>query len=204
MTDSIKNIIFDVGQVLIKYQPLKNLEKALQDKNLARDVYAKTFGSQDWLKLDRGLVTRNELITELGQKYPELENIIAESIRNWPEFLEPVPENADLLEKLKEKDYHLYYLSNFPREGFKKTQEIFPYLKIFKEGVISGETGYIKPEPGIYRALIAKVDLEPSNSLFIDDRQENLTAADKFGFKTVRYTADTNLQDKLREYQIKI
>ncbi len=204
MTASIKNIIFDVGQVLIKYKPLKNLEKALQDKILAKDVYTKTFGSQDWLKLDRGLITREELVTELGQRYPELEDIIAESIRNWPEFLEPVPENASLLEKLKESDYHLYYLSNFPREGFKETQEIFPYLKIFEEGVISGETGYIKPEPGIYRALIAKTDLEPSLSLFIDDCQENLTAAEKFGFQTVHYTAETDLREKLLEYQIKI
>ncbi len=204
MTDQIKNIIFDVGQVLIKYQPLKNLEKALQDKSLARDVYAKTFGSQDWLKLDRGLVTREELITELGQKYPELENIISESIQNWPEFLEPVPENARLLEKLSEKNYHLYYLSNFPREGFKDTQELFPYLKIFEEGVISGETGYVKPESGIYRALMEKIDLEPAVSLFIDDRQENLTAAEKFGFKTVHYTVETNLRNKLQEYQIKI
>ncbi len=193
------NIIFDIGQVLLQYQPIKNLKKALRDEAKAKDIFSKTFGSQDWLKLDRGHITRQELIAKLTAKYPEDKEIIRTAIKDWPRYLEPITANKKVLLALKEQDYPLYYLSNFPKEGFEESQELFPFLKNFAAGLISAEVGHIKPEKEIYEAFLAKVNIDPARTIFIDDSKENTKAAADLGWQTIHFNKETDLQQEFKQ-----
>jgi len=202
----IKNIVFDIGQVLLTFNP----EQYLKDQfNLStgqiKEIAKATFRSSVWLDLDRGKISKNEAADIFSKKLPEYSQVLVEGVLNWEEILNPIEPNIELLKEFKDHDaYEVYALSNFNDESYQVAKSEFPFLNLFKGEIISGQVGYIKPEPEIYQLLLDRFELEPAETLFIDDSKENIEAAQEFGLRTIHYRNPEQLQKEIKHLNLLI
>ncbi|NMB25668.1 MAG: HAD family phosphatase [Firmicutes bacterium] len=193
------NIVFDIGNVLLSFRPREYLMDLFGDSEMV-DLYHKmVFGSSLWLDLDRGVTDEAEVILRLSACHPEHTLEIKQVFANWYSLLRPIEITVNLLYELKAKGHRLYALSNFHREAFDHVREQYQWLRLFDGMVISYEINSHKPEPKIYQTLIHRYGLNPHQSVFIDDITMNLTAAEEFGFKTIKCTSPEALARDLSQ-----
>ncbi|ACJ75610.1 HAD superfamily hydrolase [Thermosipho africanus TCF52B] len=192
----INNIIFDLGRVLINWEPEKYMKKVFDEKTISF-LLEKTFNTNDWNLMDKGVIDEQTLWENKLNQYPEYKKEIEHMKNKVLDLLTPIEENAKLLYILKEKGYNLYILSNFSKIAFQKVYEKYDFFKLFDGMIISSHVKSIKPEDEIYKILIEKYKINPAESLYIDDKIENIKAGEKFGFKTIHLEKPEDLKDKL-------
>lgn len=182
-----KNIVFDFGGVMVDFDPHKYLIDLFGNRELEEEVYDLTFGSREWRMLDAGRITRreaNERMLErakaVGRGF-EVEGVLDD----WMSMLHPRRRMQALVEQLKQRGYCVYYLSNIPEDVLALLMER-DFQGLFDGGVASCEVHVNKPDPRIYQALLDKYGLKASESVFIDDRQDNVQAAFELGFVGIR------------------
>lgn len=183
-----KNVVFDFGNVLIKWQPELLAKRLFSDPEEIQYVLNVVWAS-DWnARLDRGESFR-ALAHERIKEYPEYRDAIQAYINNWFDMIPgEVPGMMQLIRGLKSDGYHkVYGLSNFSNETYPTARERFGVLKEIDNYVISAECGYIKPQPEIYLYFLKKFQLEPEDCVFIDDSKINLDMAERFGFETIHF-----------------
>ncbi|NLK07486.1 MAG: HAD family phosphatase [Firmicutes bacterium] len=193
------NIIFDIGNVLLSYQPREYLEELFCDQDIVELYHEMIFRSSLWLDLDRGVVNEAEGVEILGNRYPKHKADIQRVFARWYSLLYPIQETTALLPKLKAEGLGLYALSNFHKEAFAYVRTKYKWFDLFDGMIISYAINYIKPEPEIYKALIEKYGLEPAECVFIDDISTNLQAAADLGFQTIEFTSYKNLISELEK-----
>ncbi|MCK4257398.1 MAG: HAD family phosphatase [Halanaerobiales bacterium] len=198
----ISNIVFDLGNVLLNFKPKEYLADNFSDADLVEELYQQIFCSAEWLELDRGTLSIEEVIRIIGQRHPENLKAIEKVLFNWEELLTPIESSVEILCELKEKGYKIYALSNFHLKAFHEVSERYDFFKLFNGKVISSKIKLLKPEPEIYQYLINEHGIEPEETIFIDDSKENIEAAKKFGIKTIHFTASTDLKKELEKYNI--
>ena len=104
-----------------------------------------------------------------------------------------------MLERLKAAGYHIYYLSNYSRKAIRDCPGAIAFLPLMDGGIFSCNVGLIKPEPAIYRLLMETYGLVPSETVFLDDRQENVDGALRVGMQAIRYESREQAEQALRE-----
>lgn len=187
----IKNIVFDMGQVLIHWEPkalcarmgLNMADSALLEKEL--------FVSPYWVMLDRGTISEDEVIAAVSRKLPEkFAPAIDQLVHGWwKRPLTPMEGMADLIKELKENGYGIYLLSNANlklREYFSR----IPGAKYFDGLLVSAEEKLLKPEQEIYQCLYNRFSLNPEECFFVDDNPANVEAAMRSGMQSVVFYAD--------------
>ena len=180
----IKNIIFDMGKVLIEFDPEYYLDKEkVFDKN-DRDLLLKDiFYSPYWLQMDEGSLDETEMFEKIKDIIPERLHGVSEALLfHWHDPLIPIEGMDDLVMTLKEKGYGIYLLSN----ASVQQKEYWPRYKSSKnfDGVVvSAFERCIKPDPAIYHILLDRYHLKAEECIFIDDRQINVDTADNIGMK---------------------
>ena len=193
----IRNIVFDLGNVLISFKPeeyLKNNYPEDKADIILRDI----FHSREWPMLDQGLIVVDEAI-DLIDKKSTLERAEIASVFNLrSEIMFPIEDNTKMLYRLKKEGLRLYYLSNFHLDIFVEFKNKYSFFENFDGGVISAEVKYSKPDPEIYMILINKYNLNPSECLFIDDTEINVKTAESLGMKGYY----TNGSEKLNPYEV--
>ena len=161
----MKNIIFDIGNVLLSFQPERFLKQYYDEKTMG-DLLTIIFCSDEWLELDLGNLTIDETINIFSKRNPHYKEEIYFILKHWTEMMTPIQENVDIAYKLKEKGYSLYILSNFHEEAIKEMYNKYPFFTIFDGGVISAYEHMIKPNPKFYQILLDRYHLDHSR-LFI-------------------------------------
>lgn len=192
----INNIIFDLGRVLINWEPEKYMKKVFDEKTTSF-LLEKIFNTNDWNLMDKGVIDEKTLWENKLNQYPEYKKEIEHMKNKVLDLLTPIEENTKLLYILKEKGYNLYILSNFSKIAFQKVYEKYDFFKLFDGMIISSHVKSIKPEDEIYKILIEKYKINPAESLYIDDKIENIKAGEIFGFKTIHLEKPEDLKDKL-------
>ena len=182
------NYIFDLGNVLVNYKPVTYLENLFPDESLVKKLYESIFRSREWLYMDQGLLTFDEATDIFCAREPELRSAILCAMQNVNDIFTPIQETVDLLPAIKESGRGLYYLSNIQVEIRDHLLEKYEFFDLFDGGVSSCDIHMLKPSPEIYRHLISKYRLNPEESLFFDDMQDNVEAAEKEGIKGVVFT----------------
>ena len=193
----IKNIVFDLGGVLLEFEPERYLKGLFRDGAMCRQLHEAIFQSELWLELDRGSVTTGEVVTALSRRNPGFQKDIALILSHWDSILIPIEGTVSILEELERAGFKLYALSNFPLAAFEKVCRRYHFFKHFDGFVISSKIGYIKPEPEIYQYLLKKYSLMAEKTLFIDDRPVNLAPAREMGIKTIHFTGPRELGNAL-------
>lgn len=198
----ITNIVFDLGNVLLEFNPCGYLKNYFSNSKMRRDMAQKIFGSEEWQKMDRGTIGRKELTEILCQRYPGLSEEIKMIAASWDEMLTVKEETVEIAQKLKKDGHELYILSNMPQEAYFKIRGRYDFFELFTGEIISGLEGTIKPEAEIYQRLVDKYDLQAENCLFIDDTAENLTGARKMGFKTILFENIGQVKKELQSLKL--
>ena len=182
------NFILDLGNVVIYYTPDIYLESLFSDKDVVDKLFKTIFKSPEWLDMDRGILTHEEATDIYCAREPELQAEIHKVMSNFDKTFTPIYDTVKLLPKIKEQGHKLYFLSNMQIEIRDHLVETYDFFDLFEGGVFSCDIHFIKPSPEIYRHLLGKYNLDPSECLFFDDMEENVSAAEKEGIKSVLFT----------------
>lgn len=202
----IRNIVFDMGQVLIRWRPeeiLEHFELTGEEKTM---LLQELFWSPEWTQQDRGILTEGEMIERVSARLPEsLHATVVEVIKAWHVWhLTPMPGMAELVRRLKAQGYGIYLLSNastalrgyFPR---------IPGSECFDGLMVSAEEKLLKPQHEIYERLYERFDLVPEQCVFIDDSPANIEGAMLTGMQGIVFRGDTErLRRELRALGIMV
>jgi 2-haloacid dehalogenase len=193
LTTSVDTVVFDVGGVLLDWDPAHLYRGLLDDDGLAR--FLGQVCTWDWHhQHDRGMPF-TETIPALCERFPD----DAEHIRLWSaRYAEMVAGEIDgmraVVDGLQADGVRLLLLSNMPSEVWPGLVDRWPILRPFEGAVISGDEGIVKPDPAIYRVLIDRFEVDPATAAFVDDRKENVDAAAALGFTAILFTDAASLQ----------
>jgi 2-haloacid dehalogenase len=193
----IDTVVFDVGNVLVDWEP----------RYLYRKIFASEEEMEEFLRdadilnwhqeQDRGRTLR-EGTELLVSRHPEYAREIEAFYDRWEEmFGGEVPGSAGVLRELKERGYALHALTNYSSETFPLAREQYGFLQWFDEIVVSGEEGLVKPDPEIYELLIERTGLDPGTSVFVDDREDNVRTAEGLGFTGIVFRGAEELRAEL-------
>ena len=182
-----KNIVFDFGGVMVDFDPKEYLVDRFCNADVEEQVSALTFDSEEWKLLDAGLITRFEANPRMLAKAREQGCAfeVQGVLDDWMHILRPRLRMLELVRRLKNHGYCVYYLSNIPQDVLELLTER-GVLAQFDGGVASCEVQVNKPDPQIYKALLKKYQLKASECIFIDDRLENVQAAFALGFAGIQ------------------
>jgi len=200
----IRNIIFDIGNVLINFRPEQFLKRFINDEFRIKEFIVNVIKTELWLNLDRGIISLQEAREVYLERYPEESNLLLAFFNNWKEMLTPITQNIQILRELKSNDYKIYFLSNYIKEAFDYVQDRYEFFALADGKVISSEIKYVKPEAKIYQYLLEKYNLIPKQCVFIDDVESNLHEAHSMKMKTIHYLMDTDLRSELRKLNVNI
>ena len=195
----IKNIVFDIGGVLVDFAP----DRLLMDEGMPKErvdrVMKATILSSWWPELDRGFIPESEIIEGMKAKYPEaaedVDFLFSRDLRNLVKSREYA---HDWLKGLRDRGYRVFLLTNYPADIFKLHWDTrFSFTDQIDGLVVSAEVKKIKPDPDIYRILLDKYSLDAAECVFIDDRAENAAAARHVGMNAIHFTSYENACEKL-------
>ncbi|WP_427043280.1 HAD family phosphatase [Fusobacterium sp. SB021] len=194
----IKNIIFDLGNVLIRFKPEEFVNKNIK-KEYREKFFNAVFKGQEWADLDRGVLEYSDAVKIFSEKIPECSSEIKKLFDNYIlDVLEPIEKNIEIMKSLKGK-YKLFVLSNFHYPAFDYIFKNWEFFKYFDGKVVSGHCKLLKPEKEIYELLCSTYSLKPNECIFIDDTKANIEAAEKFGINGIHLTDINILEEKLKE-----
>jgi putative hydrolase of the HAD superfamily len=195
----IKNIIFDLGNVLISFIPSEYLKKKNYPENIRNTILNDIFRSNEWKMLDNGDITLGEAIEELTMKSTLKREEIALVFKMRTEIMFPLDNNVRLLPALKKRGFSLYYLSNFPLDIFEEIKNDYFFFRYFDGGIISAEVKLSKPDVRIFSFLLNKYSLNPEESFFIDDNEENVRSAGKLKIKGLATFGSENISEMIEK-----
>lgn len=178
----IKNIVFDMGGVLIDYNAKKTIASYFPQEH--HDVLMKeVFDSELWHRLDRGLLRHDEAVAFVLPRIPEeTRPLIREMLTDFYPYMPPFSEMYDFVKRIKRAGYSVYLLSNATPRFFDNYLNI-PAISLMDGMFISCVYKLLKPQPEIYEAFCNKFSLKPEECFFIDDMPQNIAGAEKFGMK---------------------
>jgi 2-haloacid dehalogenase len=199
----IKAIIFDLGGVLIDWNP-RYVYRQLFKTDEEVEWFLANITTLDWNEQQDAGYPIEKATRELIEKYPEWEQHIRIYYDRWKEMLaDPIHGTVYLLKQIKESgQYKLYALTNWSAELFPHAIENFEFLKWFDGIVVSGEEKMRKPQPEFYQLLLDRYKLNAASTLFIDDNHRNIKAAESMGLQTIHFNSSEELEKDLNRLNI--
>ncbi|MBX2854058.1 MAG: HAD family phosphatase [Rhodobacteraceae bacterium] len=200
MSDSpvIDTVVFDVGNVLLRWDPRLLLRKLLPDEDAVAHFFAEVC-PQSWNERHDAGLPWAEGVAEAVGRHPELADVIQAYRSRWLETLDGAIESSvTLLKALKAADVPVYAITNYSTEKWTESQPHFPFLESFDGAVVSAHEGVIKPDPRIYQILFDRYGVDPARAVFIDDSPRNIAASEALGMRAVLFTEGIDLPEALR------
>jgi len=205
MTENkIEHIIFDLGGVLLDWNPEYLYAKIIKDDKEKMNWFLQNICTTEWnVEQDAGRSFKEGTDVLLDQ-YPQYESWIRAFYVRWNEMLKgEIKDTVLTLNKLSElNELKLYALTNWSVETFPVAEARFPFLKLFEGIVVSGMENTIKPFPQIYQILLNRYQLEAEKCLFIDDNKENVEAARHLGMVAIHFNNPHQLNEELLQMGI--
>lgn len=202
--DILKNLVFDMGNVLIEWNSEKILKAITEDIHLQDLLRKEVFETGLWVETDEGVKTREEVIEivtgKLGEDY---RNEITQLLRYWYKYVDVFTKVQDRIIELSKSGYSIYILSNTAFTFYDLVKEVYlPATSVAKGMVLSCEEKVLKPDEKIYNILLERYNLDPHDTMFFDDLPENIWGAARCGINGFVVENESELLtylDKLRE-----
>ncbi len=177
----IKNIVFDMGNVLLAYTPEEYIKTITQDETAAAAVLKELFQSEEWRQLDAGTITEEAAVAQVCARIPQYAAEVKKAMDNWHSDLTPMPGMPEIVIRLKEKGYKIYLLSNTSLRFFQYRDKV-QMFRSFDGFIVSAKEKLVKPDVAIFECLCGRYGLLSGECLFIDDLQQNIAGAEKAEF----------------------
>ncbi len=182
-----------MGQVLVDFNPDFFIGHYTQDPEDIRLIRTEVFERGEWVEMDRGTVTEEDIIAPICARLPErLHEAAIGVLLHWQDYMKVLDNILPLVRELKKSGYSLYLLSNASKSIHRFTDKIIA-LQYFSGTFFSADVHYLKPDKTIYMKFFEKFSLDPRECYFIDDRIDNVEAGRKLGMEGFCYTGDVAL-----------
>lgn len=187
----IKNVIFDFGQVIIHFVPEIMVSPYVTDENDKKLICEVLFDRLYWDELDKGTITNEEVLKQCRTRLPErLWDVTDKIYYNWIYNVPEIDGMRELITKIKEKyGVGIYLLSNISKYFVEHTHE-FSIFELFDKCIYSATIGIVKPSHEIFDYLCKTCNINPAESIFIDDNKNNIDSAIKFGLNGYIFDGD--------------
>jgi len=198
MSASHTTVVFDLGGVLIDWNPRHLYRKLFAGDDAAMEEFLTTVCTPAWNVMQDAGRTFAEGAALLKARHPEKAALIDAYGARFGEMMAgEIAGTVAILDALRGRGVALYALSNWSRETFPLAKERFAFLQWFRGMVISGYVGHVKPEAAIYKHLLERFAIDPARAVFIDDVAGNAEAARAFGIRPIHFTSPTALRREL-------
>ena len=202
----IRNIVFDMGNVLIVFDPQYFMDlEGIKDPEDRKLINRELFHNTEWAQMDLGVLTEETAQPLVLERIPDrLKENVKHLLNNWWKQRSCIKGMEDLVKELKSKGYRIYLLSNasVSQHVYWPT---FSISKLFDGKMISCDLGIVKPNPEIYRRFTETFYLNPEECLFIDDLPANVAAAVSCGWKGIVFQGDADdLRSRMKPYGISV
>jgi 2-haloacid dehalogenase len=196
----LKNIVFDLGGVLIDWNPEYMYKKIIPDEH-ERKAFLDNICTMSWNEEQdggRSIQEANDLLLSL---YPDKSDYILAFYQRWEEMLNgPIEGTVEVLKLLKSNNQHrIYALTNWSAETFPRALELFDFLHWFDGRIVSGEEKTRKPFTEIYELTLSRFCIDASETLFIDDNLRNIKAAEACGIQCIHFQSPALLINELKK-----
>ncbi len=194
----IRNIIFDIGNVLTDFRWKEFLEDKGFDEAMVKRIAKASVQSTVWNEIDRGVWSMEELMQAFIRQDSEIEE---ELRRAYDDITGMVTKRAyaiPWIQELREKGYRVYYLSNFSEKAYEDCADALDFLPYTDGGILSYREKLVKPDPEIYRRLLSRYSLEAQESVFLDDTAMNVEAAERLGIHGICFRTKEQAEEELR------
>lgn len=200
----IKNIVFDLGGVLIDFKPetyLAHIGYTEEDVKLFKKV---VFWGKEWNEYNSSKADAKQTEQKLIQNYPQYTDKIREIFDNinYEYILFEMKETSNYLKELKDKGYNIYILSDLSIDSYNYNKQ-FKFFDYINGGIYSFEIGTTKPNENNYKTLLERYNLIPEETIFIDDNLNNVEAANNFGIHGIQFTTLESVKEKIENLEKK-
>ena len=184
----IKNVIFDYGNVLVDWNPAYLFLPVFNGDEEKCRFCTDNICNREWFtRMDRG-EDMDTCVAELQAQHPEYADAIALFRDRWFDMCHgDIPGMLEIIQDLKQKGYGVFGLTNWPAATFAEARRRFKTIGSIDNYVVSSSVHLAKPEPAIYQLLLSKYNLKAQESVFIDDRADNVNAAMALGMSGIVY-----------------
>ncbi len=198
---AIKTIIFDLGGVLIDWNPKYVFNNTYFETEEKREYFFNHICTSDWNEEQDAGRSIVEATEELIQQFPDWEKAIRDFYGRWTDMLYgPIQETVNIFQQLKESGkYKIYALTNWQVGLFDIALVRYNFLHWFDGRVVSGEEKMRKPFPEFYNLLLNRYNVKVEEALFIDDNLRNVKAAEELGIKSIHFQSAEQMSEKLKE-----
>ena len=202
--NNISTIIFDLGNVLIDWNPKHVFNNTYFDSLEKRDYFLNNICTMDWNEQQDAGRSIVEATQELITKFPDWEQPIRDYYGRWTEMLGgPIPETVEIFRQLKDsRKYKIYALTNWQAGLFDIALVRYNFLHWFDGRVVSGEEKMKKPAPEFYQLLLNRYNVKAEEALFIDDSLRNVKAAKELGINSIHFQLPELLRAELKNFQV--
>ncbi|MBQ6231428.1 MAG: HAD family phosphatase [Eubacterium sp.] len=205
---SIKNIVFDVGGVLVDFCYMEYMRKLGFPEEVCREFESDIVFSGLWNDMDKGDLmldeAREKFKARLREMYRPCDREVDLFIENIMDIVKEYPYSKGLLKSLKDAGYGVYILSNYPRDLADMHWKEFEFLPVADGHIISAYERVVKPDEKIYRLLTERFGISLEESIFIDDRPVNIDAAVSYGMTGILFKSYDQCVEELRNHGISI
>lgn len=188
----IRNIVFDMGNVLLAHTPRDYCFELFSDPEVAQAVYTELFRKPEWIQLDEGTITEEQAVAQVQARIPQYAPEVQRAMDLWHTNLTPVEGMPQVIERLEYRQYKLYLLSNTSLR-FLKFYKNVKMWENFDGFLISAKEKLLKPDTAIYQLLCSRFHLVPEECMFIDDLQINIDGAESAGLHGHRFAGAEEL-----------
>jgi 2-haloacid dehalogenase len=203
MTKQIDTVIFDLGGVLIDWNP-RHLYRKIFKSEEEIDWFLQNICTHEWNEQQDAGRSFEEATNELLAKFPEHEIPIRAWYDRWEETISgSIPDTVEILRQIKEsKKHRLYALTNWSEQTFPWALNNFEFLHWFEGIVVSGIEKSRKPFPDFYHTLLNRYQIDPAKAIFIDDVPRNIAGAEAVGIQGVHFQSPAQLKEELKRISI--
>src|SRR5687768_540599 len=201
---NINTIIFDLGGVLIDWNPRYVFDDNYFDTAEKRDYFFNNICTNDWNEeqdAGRSIVEATQILV---QQFPDWEQPIRDYYGRWTDMLKAsIPETVELFRELKKSErYKIYALTNWQAGLFDIALVRYNFLHWFDGRVVSGEEKTRKPFPEFYQRLLNRYNVKPEEAIFIDDNLRNVKAAETLGITSIHFQSTSQLKEEIKRYNL--
>lgn len=200
----IKNIILDVGKVLIEWDPAAAMRELGFDEPTVSAVMAATAESPDWRESDRSILSPEEMLAKFISNAPAYEKEIRAFWENIHLPAKQYPYARPWIKSMKSHGYQVYILSNYAYWTYIHTQQTLSFLEDVDGAMFSFENHLLKPEPEIYQSLCERFGLKTDECIFLDDCPENAEGAKAVGMQAICFTSYEEAMKLLKKYDVEL
>lgn len=190
---AVENVVFDMGGVLLKWEPEVYARNVTDDDGDARLVLRALFQSSAWTLADAGVFGPETVLMEACHALPgRLHGAAAEALRRFPSMQAVIPEVNELGRRLKERGYGVFILSNVSSRFRSEFAPRIPLYDVADGALVSAEEHMMKPDPIIFLRFCERFGVEPASCLFVDDTAVNCVGAERAGMHAFHFTGDVD------------